>query len=86
MANKNISDLPAASALTAADLFETEQGGVNGQATAQQLIDLLCPVGAGSPVGSLTPVFIGQNYSRTSSPPELWRATGLTANDWLQMI
>lgn len=86
MANKNISDLPVASALTAADLFETEQGGVNKGATAQQLIDLISPVGAGSPVGVLTPIFIGQNYSRTSNPPELWRATGLTNADWIQLI
>jgi hypothetical protein len=86
MANKNISDLPAASVLTSANLFEVEQGGVNGQATAQQLIDLIAPVGAGSPVGVLTPVFIGQNYSRTSTPPELWRSTGLTNADWTQLI
>lgn len=85
MANKNISDLPAASALTVADLIEVEQGGVNNGATAQQLIDLLCPVGAGDPTGVVTPVFIGQRYSSTS-PVGQYQATGLTSNDWIQTV
>lgn len=85
MANKNISDLPAASALALANLFEVEQGGVNGQVTAQQLIDLISPIGVGSPVGVVTPAFIGQKYSNTA-PIELWQSTGLTNADWTQLI
>lgn len=86
MANKNISDLPAASALTVADLIEVEQGGVNNRATAQQLVDLVMQVGVGDPTGVSTPKFIGQLYSRTTSPPQLWVATGLTNTDWEALI
>lgn len=40
MANKKISELPAAGALTGAELIETVQGGVNKQTTTQDIADL----------------------------------------------
>lgn len=38
--------------------------------------------GAGSPVGSATPDFVGQAYQDTTAPGAIWRSTGTTSADW----
>lgn len=40
--------------------------------------------GSGSPVGSVTPNFIGQEYFQTTGS-NFFKATGLTSSDWKQI-
>lgn len=42
--------------------------------------------GAGSPVGVVTPDYVGQDYLNTTPPYEKWTSIGLTNADWIQMI
>lgn len=52
-------------------------GSFGGSATPQALS------GAGSPVGTVTPEFVGQHYLQNPGPSqEYWYSTGLTNADW----
>lgn len=42
--------------------------------------------GAGTPVGSATPDYIGQFYLDTTNPFNVWISTGLTNADWLEVV
>jgi hypothetical protein len=43
--------------------------------------------GTGSPVGVVTPTFVGQLYTDQNGPPYgLWQSTGLTSADWSQLL
>lgn len=41
--------------------------------------------GNGSPVGAETPTFIGEIYTR-NDVAEVWKSTGLTNVDWIQIV
>jgi len=42
--------------------------------------------GTTSPVGSVTPNYIGQFYLKTPSPFDVWQSTGLTNTSWVKLF
>jgi hypothetical protein len=44
--------------------------------------------GTGSPVGSVTPNYVGQTYTDITNPsvPAVWVSVGLTNNSWSQIV
>lgn len=42
--------------------------------------------GNGSPVGVLTPIYIGQYYTDFDNPGGIWVATGTTSADWREYL
>lgn len=42
--------------------------------------------GAGSPVGVVTPDYVGQGYTDTVNPHHQWQAVGLTSADWFEIV
>jgi len=92
MANKLITDLPAATALNATDVFE-KTNDPSGTPASQKITGLQIRsavgnlTGTGTPVGSVTPAYIGQIYGDPDPvTPGLWVARGLTNADWTQLI
>lgn len=41
--------------------------------------------GAGTPVGTATPDYVGQTYIDTNTPHFFWVSTGLTNADWVEV-
>jgi hypothetical protein len=41
--------------------------------------------GAGSPLGTATPNYVGQFYVDTTAPYGVWFSVGMTNADWVQM-
>lgn len=58
-------------------VLNNQSGGGSGTASTYK-------TGAGSPVGFVTPAFVGQLYVDTSGG--LWESNGLTNNSWTQLI
>jgi hypothetical protein len=79
MANKKITDLPSASALTGAELLEGVQGGINVKLTTQDVADLSTGVEhyrgdfAG---GTAFPNTGGTGASNVPAMGDKWRLTG----------
>ncbi len=97
MADVKITALPAASAAATTQLIPVVNDPSGTPATQKltvaQLATLLQTAlgvrnktGAGTPVGSATPDYVGQTYFVTTDPFGLWFATGLTNADWVQLI
>ena len=82
MANKKISDLPAATAITGAELIELTQGGVSVQSTIAAIAPL---AGAVNPEGSVTAV-PGQTYLNTATAGFWVKQTGTGNTGWIQLI
>ena len=38
-----------------------------------------------SPVGSVTPAFVGQEYEEESIPPRIWVSNGTTTTSWQEV-
>ena len=91
MATKTIPQLPAAGAMSSADLFDVSQGGVESKLSGAQLLTFIesnvgGPLsGSGSPVGVVTPGVVGQTYFDTTTPA-FWAAGDLTSGGWVQLV
>lgn len=91
MANRTITSLPAGVTVTDDQIFESVEGGVSVKYTGAQIKAYVASTlqnknGSGSPVGSVTPNYIGQTYTDTTPPYGFWTSIGLTNNDWIPVL
>lgn len=82
MANKLISDLAAAAALTGAELIELTQSGGSVQSTVGAVSALS---GAVDPEGAVT-AFPGKTYLNTATEGFWVKKTGTGSIGWIQLI
>jgi hypothetical protein len=85
--NTKWSALPNATLpLTGSEIISVAIAGIgNYQLTVAQLAAQLVLTGTGSPVGNITPIFVGQLYTDNTTPG-LYISTGLTNTAWNQLI
>ncbi len=77
--------MPDAGTLDGTEETPLVQAGANVKATLAVQAAYARVRGSGSPIGVVTPGFLGQFYSDTTTPA-LWEATGATNADWFQWI